>query len=115
MYPGQIYCRSGHPYGRQTRRPGFGPVFHGSWEAFEKAIQEGFDFTQLPDFGQTMHSNIYSWYADEEEAKLWRPLLEKVSFIKEDSTMMNNTNNPFAGKRSLPQVSWKVTHGMAFK
>lgn len=72
--------------------------FHGSWEAFEKAIQEGFDFTQLPDFGQTMHSNIYSWYADEEEAKLWRPLLEKVSFIKEDSTMMNNTNNPFAGK-----------------
>ena len=72
--------------------------FHGSWDAFEQAIQEGFDFTQLTDFGQTMHSNIYSWYADEEEAKLWRPLLEKVSFIKEDSTMMNNTNNPFAGK-----------------
>lgn len=49
--------------------------FKGSWEAFEEAVQDGFDFTQLPDFGVTMHNNINTWYSDTEEEKLWRPLL----------------------------------------
>lgn len=71
--------------------------FCGSWEAFEQAIKDGFDFTSLPDFGATMHDNIYKWYNDAEEAKLWRPLLDHITFIKEN-TIMNNTNNPFAGK-----------------
>lgn len=61
--------------------------FHGSWESFEQAIQDGFDFTKLPDFGETMHNNIYTWYADKEEEALWRPLLEKIEFIKENLTM----------------------------
>lgn len=51
--------------------------FGGLWEAFEAAIQKEFDFTQLPDFGTVMQENLYTWYADGEEAKLWRPLLEK--------------------------------------
>lgn len=72
--------------------------FGGSWEAFEEAIKTGFDFTQLPDFGETMHNNIYKWYADEEEAKLWRPLLDKIDFVKETTTMNINNNNPFFGK-----------------
>lgn len=72
--------------------------FGGSWNDFEQAIREGFDFTQLPDFGQTMHNNIYTWYADSEEAKLWRPLLEKVIFEKENTDMSMNTDNPFYGK-----------------
>lgn len=72
--------------------------FGGSWEAFENAIKTGFDFTQLPDFGQTMHNNIYQWYADSEEEKLWRPLLDKISFKKETTTMSINNNNPFFGK-----------------
>lgn len=72
--------------------------FGGSWEAFEQAIQDGFDFTILPDFGEIMHSNIYRWYANEEEAKLWRPLLSKIEFVQEESTMNISTNNPFYGK-----------------
>ncbi len=72
--------------------------FRGSWDAFEAAIVSGFDFTQLPDFGETMHKNIYQWYQDAEEAKLWRPLLNKINFIKETSIMSINTNNPFYGK-----------------
>ena len=72
--------------------------FDGSWDAFEQAIQDGFDFTQLPDFGKTMHDNIYTWYADAEEAKLWKPLLTHIEFVKETSVMTTNTNNPFAGK-----------------
>lgn len=71
--------------------------FHGYWDAFEQAIQDGFDFTQLPDFGQTMHNNIYQWYTDAEEAKLWRPLLDHIEFEKENATV-TNTNNPFAEK-----------------
>ena len=73
--------------------------FHGSWSEFEEAILSGFDFTQLPDFGQTMHNNIYTWYADADEALLWRPLLTKIQFIeKENQTMEVTMNNPFAGK-----------------
>lgn len=72
--------------------------FHGSWDAFEQAVQDGFDFTQLPDFGETMHNNIYTWYADLEEEKLWRPLLEKIEFEKENFDMNTNTANPFYGK-----------------
>ncbi len=36
--------------------------FGGSWDAFEQAIQSGYDFTQLEDFGKVMHDNIYAWY-----------------------------------------------------
>lgn len=72
--------------------------FHGSWAEFEAAILNGFDFTQLPDFGETMHNNIHRWYADTEEANLWRPLLHKIQFIKESITMESNTNKPFMGK-----------------
>lgn len=72
--------------------------FHGSWDEFEAAILGGFDFTQLPNFGETMHKNIYQWYQDAEEAKLWRPLLTKINFIKESSTMNTNNNTPFYGK-----------------
>ncbi len=72
--------------------------FHGSWDEFENAIISGFDFTQLTDFGETMHKNIYQWYQDAEEAKIWRPLLSKINFIKESSTMNTNYNTPFYGK-----------------
>ena len=72
--------------------------FDGSWDAFEQAMQSGFDFTQLPDFGKIMNDNIYTWYADAEEAKLWKPLLTHIEFVKETSVMTTNTNNPFAGK-----------------
>ncbi len=71
----------------------------GSWELFESAIKDGFDFTTLPGFGETMHNNIYTWYADKEEEKLWRPLLDHITFIKtEENATMTNPNNPFAGK-----------------
>ena len=72
--------------------------FDGSWNSFEQAIRDGFDFTQLPDFGETMHNNIYAWYADAEEATLWKPLLDHIVFEKENNTMSVNSNNPFAGK-----------------
>lgn len=72
--------------------------FRGSFEAFEEAIRDGFDFTQLTDFGDTMNTNIHNWYADGENARLWRPLLDHIEFIKEENTMETTMNNPFKGK-----------------
>lgn len=72
--------------------------FGGSWEAFEAAIQKGFDFTQLPDFGAVMQKNLYTWYADAEEAKLWHPLLGKIHFIKETTPMSITKESPLYGK-----------------
>ncbi|MCM1508914.1 MAG: NAD-dependent DNA ligase LigA [Ruminococcus flavefaciens] len=72
--------------------------FHGSWAEFEAAIINGFDFTQLPGFGETMHNNIHKWYQDIEEAKLWRPLLHKIKFIKENKNMSTNYNTPLFKK-----------------
>jgi DNA ligase (NAD+) len=72
--------------------------FNGDWDAFESAIQNGFDFTQLSDFGQTMHDNIYTWYADENEERLWRPLIKHIILQKSEEKESMNTNNPFYGK-----------------
>lgn len=73
--------------------------FNGDWNAFEQAINDGFDFTQLQDFGPIMHDNIYAWYADTEATELWRPLLKHISFIKEEKeTDTMNVNNPFYRK-----------------
>ena len=55
--------------------------FGGSWEAFEQAIKDGFDFTQLHDFGETMNNNIYIWYADAEEDKFRRLAEARVNKI----------------------------------
>ena len=73
--------------------------FDGDWDAFEQAIQTGYDFIQLQDFGQTMHDNIHNWYADKDEDAFWRPLLQHITFKKEEKiTMDTNNSNPFAGK-----------------
>jgi DNA ligase (NAD+) len=73
--------------------------FDGSWIKFEQAIKDGFDFAQLQDFGETMHNSIYAWYADTEEDKFWRPLLQHITFIKEEKeNNPMNPNNPFNGK-----------------
>ena len=74
--------------------------FHGSWTKFEQAIKDNFDFTQLTDFGQIMHDNIYTWYADVENAKLWRPALDHITFMEEEtmSTTTETRHNPFYGK-----------------
>ena len=38
--------------------------FSGDIAAFEQAIRERFDFTRLPDFGDTLCGNIYEWFED---------------------------------------------------
>lgn len=88
-----------HEVGRTAGRT-ISTYFGGSWLAFEKAIQDGFDFTVLEDFGQTMNDSIHKWYADKQAAALWRPALQHIEFIiheKEQHTM--NNNSVFQGKK----------------
>jgi len=72
--------------------------FNSDWDAFEGAILSGFDFTQIKDFGKTLNDNIYAWYADESEAKLWRPLLKHINVKKDLENTGSVTENAFFGK-----------------
>ena len=66
---------------------------------FEIAVMNGFDFTQLSDFGQTMHDNITNWYDDVENVEVWSSLVDIVEFIKEEKIEKVLSDNPFNGKR----------------
>lgn len=52
--------------------------FHSNLDEFETAVCNGFDFTQLPDFGATLHQNIYDWFGQEENWYLWSELRHHV-------------------------------------
>lgn len=73
-------------------------VFHGSLEDFENAVYQGYDFTQLPDFGETLHNNIHEWFCDEENIFIWDELRKIMNIekkvVKETPA---NQDNPFAG------------------
>ena len=45
-----------------------------------------------------MHNNIYQWYQDAEEENLWRPLLDKINFMKESLSVNKNYTTPLFGK-----------------
>ena len=73
--------------------------FNGSLREFELAAMDRFDFTCLQGFGETMHDNIHEWFHDSDHILLWRTLQKEFNFEerKEDNTMTENKNNPFAG------------------
>ncbi len=92
--------------------------FHGDLQKFAKAAVGCFDFTVLPDFGETMSRNLWEWFHDGENLKLWESLQKEFNFEKREGarspvdfgsaptgmgwrkTMENKNNNgsnPFAG------------------
>ena len=74
--------------------------FGGDIERFEQAISEGFDFTKLPDFGDTLHNNITQWFMDENNTKTWKELKNEMKFKKtnEGRTIIPAIENPFVGR-----------------
>lgn len=73
-------------------------VFHGSLEEFENAVYRDYDFTQLQDFGETLHSNIHAWFREEENIYIWEEL--KTMMNIEKKTVQDapaNQDNPFKG------------------
>ena len=70
--------------------------FHSSPAEFEEAVCRKFDFTALPDFGETLHGNIYEWFSQEENWYLWEGLQELVR-IAPPAPEVKPRDNPFVG------------------
>ena len=72
--------------------------FHSSLDEFETAVCGGFDFTQLPDFGDTLHQNIYDWFGQEENWYLWSELRRYVRIAPPKPEQVEpGHDNPFVG------------------
>lgn len=75
-----------------------GREFGGSLSAFETAVYQGYDFTQLPDFGETLHQNIRNWFCDEENIYVWDELQKLVEIEKKPvEEKAGEIDSPFAG------------------
>lgn len=73
--------------------------FNASLEAFEDAIFQQFDFTQLPDFGETLHKNIHAWFQSEENWYTWAELRNYVTIAPPAAPVpIAVPGNPFMGK-----------------
>ena len=81
-----------------TASAALGRCFDQSLRAFEVAVDSGYDFTQLPDFGETLHNNIHEWFSVEENRILWEELKPMVNIEKKESAMSVVQDNPFVGK-----------------
>lgn len=71
--------------------------FGSSPSAFEEAVENDFDFSQLPDFGETLHQNIHQWFAQEENRILWEELQEMVTIQTVTTETHSMESNPFVG------------------
>ena len=73
--------------------------FHSSLEEFEEAVYSQYDFKQLPDFGETLHQNIYQWFQEEQNWDIWLGLRELVHIVPPAASETAAVkDNPFVGK-----------------
>lgn len=73
--------------------------FHSSLEEFEEAVVTGYDFTQLPDFGDILHQNIHDWFRVESNWTIWYELRDMVNIAPPPAPAPNEKaiDSPFAG------------------
>lgn len=74
--------------------------FHGSLDEFRDAVYAGYDFRQLPDFGDTLHNNIHEWFCNEDNFCIWEEL-QMMMNIQKPAAANNQAvgqDTPFAGK-----------------
>lgn len=90
--------------------------FQGDLQEFAKAAVDCFDFTSLPGFGEAMCRNIWDWFHDSGNLKLWKTLQKELSvqsarrfltersrrYIDEEDMIMakktdSTKKNPFTG------------------
>ena len=81
-----------------TASSALGRCFDWSLRAFEVAVDTGYDFTQFPDFGETLHNNIHEWFSIEENRILWEELKPMVNIEKKEMNTPAIEDTPFAGK-----------------
>lgn len=68
--------------------------FEGSWVRFEKAMWDGYNFSMIAGVPYSLSERLHEWYADAEEEKLWRPVLNEITFS--ERTAAGEDGNPFA-------------------
>lgn len=73
-------------------------AFGSSLDAFMDAVCSQYDFSQLPNFGQILHSNIYDWFASEENFCLWYEMLDMVTVEKPSVAAPAAAGSLFANK-----------------
>ena len=61
------------------------------------AIFDQFDFTSLPDFGETLHQNIHNWFQSEENWYTWAELRNYVTIRPPEAPTSTASDSPFAG------------------
>lgn len=73
--------------------------FNSDLDAFEQAVMEGYDFTQLPDFGETLQTNIREWFEQEDNWYIWYELRELVQIAPPTphAPTVQAGSNPFVG------------------
>lgn len=78
-----------------------GRVFHYDLDAFRDAVYGGYDFRQLPDFGETLHNNIHDWFCVEDNFCIWEELQTVMNIQKPavaEHSEDRGQDNPFVGK-----------------
>ena len=78
--------------------------FHGDYYAFEKAMENRFDWTKLSDFGQKTSDNINQWWSNQTSAVYFLPT--ELEFEEIDERIVED--NPFTGKTLC--VTGKLHH-----
>lgn len=72
-------------------------AFDSSLDKFIDAVDNMYDFTFLPDFGDTLHNNIHEWFFDEENRYVWDTLQTMVKVRKPSAKQQAVQGSPFAG------------------
>jgi len=92
--------------GRTASRE-LGRHFGNDLNNLEHAISEGFDFTSLEGFGETLNKNIHEWFKATANKQLWEDLKKLVN-IENTSTGAVSPSNQFSGKTIV--VTGKLEH-----
>ncbi len=72
-------------------------AFHSSLDEFETAVFDRFDFSQFPDFGETLNQNIHNWFQSEENWYTWAELRSCVTIQSPATPVSVIPDSPFAG------------------
>lgn len=80
--------------GKKTARD-IAKKFNGDYTAFMEALENGFDFTTIPEIGDIINSSIHAWYENPLEQNMVFGLAEEMQFEIANST---SSGNVFDGK-----------------
>lgn len=74
--------------------------FHGNLDEMRDAVYAGYDFRQLPNFGDTLHHNLHEWFAKEDNFCMWEDLQTVLHIPKPVQCNLEGAaqNSPFSGK-----------------